>query len=61
MNRRGSGAEDGSHRPPHTVAIGGREPKRAPRETALATSYAYARATYRTFITILYMTMGITP
>ena len=39
----------------------GREMKRANRELGVATSYAYARATYRTFISTFYTSMGITP
>ena len=39
----------------------GREMKRANRESGIATSYAYARATHRTFTSTLYTSMGITP
>ena len=35
--------------------------KRANRELGVATSYAYARATYRTFANTFLMKMGITP
>ena len=61
MNRRGFGPRMVFTNHHMHVTTGGREPERANRELGVATSYAYARATYRTFIIKFISTMGITP